>query len=115
MSLYLGEFEQHLLFALLHLDRSAHGVALRRKIQELTGRNIASGALYTAMDRLEQRGFVTSVEGEATPARGGRRMRIYTLELAGARALAESQERMQRMSAGALPALLRWVRDGRYA
>ncbi|MGH7471437.1 MAG: PadR family transcriptional regulator [Longimicrobiales bacterium] len=102
MPQHLGELEQVLLFALVRLGDHAYGASLGREIEEQTGRSIAPGAIYTAMDRLETRGFVRSRLGESTPARGGRRKKLYRLEPAGARALAESYARVQRMAEGAL-------------
>lgn len=64
----LGEFEQLLLFALLHLEDEAHGTGIRRLILDRTGREVSPGALYTAMDRLEGQGMV-SPSGSARSAR----------------------------------------------
>ena len=52
---YLGEFEQLILFSVLLLEENAYGVAIRETIEERTGRAISSGAIYTALGRLEER------------------------------------------------------------
>ena len=80
MSAHLGEFEQLLLFALVRLGDDAYGVAIRQEVERRTGRMISAGAVYTALDRLEGRGFVSSRVGDPTPQRGGRRKRHYRLE-----------------------------------
>ena len=100
MSRHLGEFEQLLMFALLELETDAHGVTLRRAIADRTGRQVSPGAVYTAMERLESRGFVVSRVGDATPARGGRRRKYYDLEPEGAEALQRSYETLTRMADG---------------
>ena len=100
MSKHLGEFEQLLMFALLELDADAHGVTIRRAIEDRTGRQVSPGAVYTAMERLESRGFVVSRVGDATPARGGRRRKYYDLEPAGAEVLQRSYETLTRMAEG---------------
>ncbi|MDP2470607.1 MAG: helix-turn-helix transcriptional regulator [Candidatus Palauibacterales bacterium] len=105
MGEHLGEFEQMLLFAVLRLGDDAYGVTIRREIERRTGRRPSPGAIYTTLERLEQRGMVGSRVGGATPVRGGRRKRFYHLEPAGARALAMAYERLQRMAAGVLPRL----------
>jgi DNA-binding PadR family transcriptional regulator len=64
----LGEFEQVLLFALLRLGDDAYGVTIRRDIEERTGRTVSSGAVYTAMERLEAQ--------EVLPTRAKRRAGI---------------------------------------
>lgn len=102
----LGEFEQLVLFALLHLrDEQAYGVSVRRTIEERTGRSVTSGAVYTALDRLERHGLVTSTVGEPTAERGGRRKRLFALEPAGREALSHAVHTFETMSAGLLPLL----------
>ena len=96
----LGEFEQLLLFALLESGDNAHGVVLRREIEERTGRVVTAGAVYTALDRLEGRGYVSSWLSDPGPNRGGRRKKHYRLEPEGALALNRSFELMRRMSQG---------------
>ncbi len=101
----LGEFEQVLLFALLRLGDDAYGVTVRRDIEERTGRAVSSGAVYTAMERLEARGLVSSVVGEPTPQRGGKRKKYYRLEQRGAQALARSYDALRQMAKGLGPKL----------
>ena len=96
----VGEFEQLILFAVVRLDADATAVTIRREIETRTSRTISSGALYTALDRLEARGFVQSRFGEPTAVRGGKRKRLYTIEPAGARALTRSYEALQKMASG---------------
>lgn len=96
----LGEFEQLLLFALLHLEERAYGRTIRELVLERTGREVSPGALYTALDRLEGQGMVRSFLGDSTPARGGRRRRHYRLEPAGHAALARSWRTFRSMAEG---------------
>ena len=105
MADHLGELEQVLLFALVRLGADAYGASIRREVEQQTGRSLSPGAIYTAMDRLELRGFVTSRLGDATSVRGGRRKKLYRLEPAGARALSSCYERLQRMAQGTLAQL----------
>jgi len=93
----LGEFEQAVLVAVAHLDDEAYGVTIRREIETRTGRTIAVGALYTAIDRLEAKGFVTSSMSDPTPVRGGRSKRHVRLSPAGRNALRQSREFLSRM------------------
>jgi PadR family transcriptional regulator len=103
----LGEFEQSVLLAIVHLKGDAYGVTIRREIESRTGRSVAVGALYTALDRLERKGFVRSTASEPTPQRGGRSKRHFALRPAGAAALERSRQMMQRMWAGLKPGLSR--------
>ena len=63
----LGEFEQVVLLAILRLEKQAYGVSIRAEIAACTGREPAPGALYTTLDRMEEKGIVRSWFGEATP------------------------------------------------
>jgi PadR family transcriptional regulator PadR len=96
----IGDFEQLILLALVRLGSDAYGVTIRREIEERTGRVASPGALYTALDRLEKRGFVSSRLGEPTPERGGKPKRLYTVRPAGERALARIYESVTQMASG---------------
>jgi PadR family transcriptional regulator PadR len=75
----LREFEELVLLSVLVAGDEAYGVALQRILEEDGGRPVLLGAIYTALDRLSQKGLVTSEMGEPTPVRGGRRKRHYQL------------------------------------
>jgi len=105
MNHYLGEFEQLILFALLRLGRNAYGVPIRKEIEARTARNISIGAVYTTLERLENKGYVCSHIGPPTPERGGRRKKFYQLKPAGSAALAQAYEALQRMTKGLKPKL----------
>lgn len=101
----MGEFEQLLLFAVLRLGNRAYGVSIRREIAKQTGKDVAAGAVYTGLDRLQTRGFVSSKEAETAPSRGGRRRKYYRLEPRGATALQASYRNIHSMADGTLDAL----------
>jgi hypothetical protein len=61
----LGSLEHIILLALVRLEGSAHGMIVRREIEERTGRNISIGAVYATLERLEAKGYV-SVHPPAT-------------------------------------------------
>jgi DNA-binding PadR family transcriptional regulator len=105
MRAYLGEFEQLLLLAVMHLDDDAYGARIRQTIERRTGRIVSPGAVYTALDRLERRKLVTSWLGEPTAERGGKRKRHYRLEPSGRVLLRRSQEALGRMARGLKPKL----------
>jgi PadR family transcriptional regulator PadR len=105
----VGEFEQLILLSLVRLGPDTYAVPIRLDIEERTGRTISPGALYTALDRLDRRGFVSSRLGDPTPERGGKRKRLYTLQPSGERAVARIHESLQQMASG-LSARLRTLR-----
>jgi DNA-binding PadR family transcriptional regulator len=96
----LGGFEQAVLLAVAHLGDTAYGVTIRREIERRTERDVAVGALYTALERLERKGLVSSTMSDPTPERGGRARRHYRLRPAGATALRQSRDMLARMWAG---------------
>jgi len=97
---YLGEFEQIVLLAILRMGDDAYGVTIGREIQERTGREARAGALYTTLDRLEEKGLVSSTLGDPTPQRGGRAKRFFHVTGAGMRALGQAQRSYQNMMKG---------------
>ena len=107
MSDALGELEYALLFALVACGPGADGRGLRAELARRIGRTISAGACYTALERLEQKGLVSSWLGDSTPARGGKRRREYQIEPLGSRALLEAHGRMTAAAEGLLPALRR--------
>ena len=100
----LGEFEQVVLLALIRLRANAYGASIRQEIAERTGRDVSVGAVYTTLERMQQKGFVSSARGAPTPERGGRAKRYYKIEAPGERALQRSRETMDRMWEGLVPA-----------
>lgn len=99
MKVRLGPFEV-LLLQLLASSDDPHGGELRDAVEAANGRVCAPGAVYTALDRLEQRGLVSSLLGEPTPKRGGKRRRHYRIEKAGRLALAEAVAAMRQLVGG---------------
>ena len=97
----LGGFEQVVLLSILHLpEDDAYGVPIRSEIEERTCRRVSRGALYTSLERLESKGYVSSRMGGATPERGGRAKRLYAVTAAGISALRLSKETLVGLWAG---------------
>jgi PadR family transcriptional regulator len=95
----LGEFEQLVLIAIVRLDDEAYGATIRRDIEERTERRLSISAVYTTLDRLEQKGLVRSWIGAPPPQRGGRRRQHFS-QPAGARALRSAYNAFGAMTAG---------------
>jgi PadR family transcriptional regulator, regulatory protein PadR len=96
----LGSLEHIILLALVRLDGGAHGMIVRREIEERTGRNISIGAVYATLERLEAKGYISSFTGEPTPERGGRARRLFRVDAAGKEALQISEQTIRSMTAG---------------
>ena len=94
----LGQFEQLVLAAILNLRDKAYGVTIHEKAAQLAApKSIALGAVYVTLDRLEDKGLISSWLSDPTPERGGRSKRFYRLEALGERALEESAETARRV------------------
>ncbi|MEZ0610828.1 PadR family transcriptional regulator [Fibrella sp. WM1] len=85
----LGEFEEVVLLAVAVLVPKAYSVAIAEELEQETGQTISTGAVHAALQRLEQKGYLRSELGEATPERGGRRKRLFTVTALGGRVLSE--------------------------
>jgi DNA-binding PadR family transcriptional regulator len=96
----VGEFEQLVLLALMRLGPDAYGATVRREIETRAGREVSIGAVYTTLERLEQKGLVRSRIGDPTPERGGRRRRHFELQPLGTRSLREACSAWSGMTAG---------------
>ena len=95
----LGLFEQLVLSAVVSLGDNAYGVTIHKKVEELSApKSITLAAVYVTLDRLEEKGHVSSRLSEPTAERGGRAKRCYRLEASGERALKESLATARRMA-----------------
>jgi PadR family transcriptional regulator PadR len=98
--IYLGELEQIVLLALIRLGDYAYGVPIRQDIEQRTKRKLTIGALYRTLERLEEKGFVSSTVGDPTPERGGRAKRFFRPEAPGLQALRRTRDALDVMWEG---------------
>ena len=94
----LGEFEQMVLLALVRLGPEAYGATVRREIETRARRRLSISAVYTTLERLEQKGYVRSRIGEPTAERGGRRRKHFELLPLGARERRQAHGDVPRLS-----------------
>lgn len=75
-----------------------HGWGIGQRIQQISGgqMEVNQGSLYPALQRLEQRGLITS-DWQITE--NSRRARYYQITAAGRRALGEEMESWRRFAA----------------
>jgi DNA-binding PadR family transcriptional regulator len=97
----LGEFEYFILSSAARLGDEAYGAAIRQDIQTATGRQCSIGALYTTIDRLENKGLLKTWTGQATSERGGRAKRMVCITAEGVQAAQAFHKAVMRMSHGA--------------
>ena len=87
----LGEFEEIVLLTVAILHDHAYGVSVKKEIETRLSRNVSVGALQTALIRLEDKGYLKSLEGEATAERAGRPRKYFSVTALGKKALEYSK------------------------
>jgi PadR family transcriptional regulator len=97
---FLGEFEQVVLLAVARLGKDAYGAAIRQEAEARAQREVAVGAIYATLDRLETKGYLTRRPGPTTVERGGRPKRHFTITPSGVLALEASRRMLDRMWEG---------------
>lgn len=89
--------EEMFLLAVWKLKDDAYGVTIRRHVSRETGRTYPYGTLYSALDKLARKGFLSKSAGDPTPERGGRRKFYYRITGAGITALKHAMELKRRL------------------
>jgi DNA-binding PadR family transcriptional regulator len=100
MALVLGAFEQAVLLALVRLRTEAYGRRVLSEVRERLRREVSAGALYTTLDRLEDRGLISSRLESGNEVREGRPRRFYSIERAGLRALNDARAAVDHLWSG---------------
>lgn len=103
MATTLGTFEQAALLAVVRLREQAYGRAILRDIQARLERPVAPGAVHVTLNRLENRGLLSSSLGVGTAVRDGRPRRCYTLTGAGRVALNDAHSAVHALWRGFRP------------
>lgn len=75
--------ELQALQSIYRLGDNAYGLTILKALTEQCGREPSIGAVYAALERLEQKGLVESRLAEATPERGWRAKKYFTLTEVG--------------------------------
>jgi PadR family transcriptional regulator PadR len=97
---FLGEFEIYVMLALAHIGADAYGVNIRQEIERRTARDVAIGAVYSTLSRLEDKGLVRHELSAPLPVQGGRARKHYRLTPDGERALSHAASMLARMMHG---------------
>jgi PadR family transcriptional regulator, regulatory protein PadR len=91
----LGSFEEQVLLAVLRTPEEAYGMAVRREIEAVISRDVAIGAVYATLDRLEAKRLVDSSRTSGAGAR-----RLFAVTRAGAAALSATRAMRERLWKG---------------
>jgi len=100
----IGELEELVLLVVGVLYQDAYGVSVLKEMKEQTGREVNISAIHAVLNRLEEKGLLTSDMGGASQVRGGRRKRFYTLTSSGRAVLDEVKSTRDKLY-NQLPAL----------
>ncbi|GLC26872.1 PadR family transcriptional regulator [Roseisolibacter agri] len=92
----LGVFEEQVVVAVLRTRDEAYGMQVRREIERVTDRDVAIGAVYATLDRLEAKGLLLSTRVRAD----GPSRRLFAVTPVGARALADTRAMRERLWQG---------------
>jgi PadR family transcriptional regulator PadR len=101
----LGEFEQLVLLAVVHLGNDVYGVPIVDEIERRTGRTVSPAAVYVTLRRLEQKGLLLSSMSAPTHERGGKARRCVTVTPAGLASLRAARQVLDSMWKGLDPDL----------
>jgi PadR family transcriptional regulator, regulatory protein PadR len=101
----LGEFEQLVLLAIVHLGDDVYGVPIAEEIERRTGRSVSPAAVYVTLRRMEQKGLLSSSMSDPTPERGGKARRCVRVTRAGLEGLRLSRQALDSMWKGLDPGL----------
>lgn len=88
----IGELELAVLLCVARNGDDAYGAVVRRDLSARAQREYAVGAIYTTLQRLEDKGLVTSHMSDPTAVRGGRAKRCYRVTAGGSRALRRERD-----------------------
>jgi DNA-binding PadR family transcriptional regulator len=88
------------MLAIARLASGAYGAAIRREIEERTGRPVSVGAMYLTLSRLGDKGMVAFTVSDPQPTKGGRARKYYDLTPAGREAMQHSVGMLHRMTDG---------------
>ena len=102
----LGEFELVVLLAVTRLQDRAYPIAIRDEIEARTKRDVSRPAVFITLERLEDKGLLSSRYGDPTPVRGGRAKRFFSPTTAGLTAVQQSLDTVAAMTHG-IEALLK--------
>jgi len=96
----LTDFELMILLSALRVGEKAYGVPIAAEIGSTGGRRVVVAAVYTALDRLERNGLVSSTIGEPTPERGGRAKRYFRVTGSGTSHIRNTQRALTALWTG---------------
>jgi PadR family transcriptional regulator PadR len=93
----LGSLEEQVMLAVVRTGDDAYGMNVRRELEQVTSRDVAIGAVYATLDRLESKGLVLSTRPGTSD---GPSRRVFALTSIGVRSLALTRATRERLWSG---------------
>jgi len=109
--LTLGAFEEMVLLTTGVLQDNAYGVTIKQELEKQMNKKISLGALYAALQRLEEKGWVNSRVGGITEKQGGRRKQYFDITKEGMMALDEVREMRNELFNRLPEAKINWLKS----
>lgn len=92
----LGEFEHQVLLTIMILGGAGYSAPIVLELEERTKRSVSAGAVFIALRRLEQRGYLRSTKEEPQAGEGGRGRRLFEITPNGLERVIESRRTFER-------------------
>lgn len=93
----LGELEEIVMLSVGILYDDAYGLAIQKEIKERCNRSITISTVHSVTSRLEEKGYLKARYDGATPERGGRRKRLFTLTSSGQSVITKMRDLRENM------------------
>ncbi|MEQ8472025.1 MAG: PadR family transcriptional regulator [Marinoscillum sp.] len=93
----IGELEELVMLIAGALHPEAYAVVIRKELLDKMNRKVVLSSVHTVLNRLESKGYLISEFGEATPERGGKRKRYFTITQSGLAALKEVRNKREQL------------------
>jgi len=97
---YLRDLELMILLVVLRLGDDAYGVPIARELKVQCRREVSLANVYATLERLQEKGHVSSRLADPTPERGGRAKRYFGVTGQGLKKVRETQRILFRLWQG---------------
>lgn len=99
----LGELEELIMLVVANLYDEAYGIAIKKEIEESCDRNITISTVHNVLQRLQEKGYLTSRYSDPTPERGGKRKLLFRVSVSGKEAVELARQMREKLWGGISP------------
>jgi len=94
---YLRDLELMILLVVMRLGDDAYGVPIARELKVHARREVSLANVYATLEKLQEKGYVSSDLADPTPERGGRAKRYFSVTAQGLKKVRETQRTLVRL------------------